>query len=188
LGIKYDEYYQASNFFGDPIQELIDFFDSIPSRGTVLDVGCGQGRDAIALARLGFHVTGIDHSRVGIEQVNQVARKEKLPLKGLVADIYSYRSFDTYDFILFDSMFHFLKKDRKKETDFIRHILSKAKPTCMLVFCIQDTGDKVNILNQTLDTEKPCKRKVDLPLVYHYHDTASGHHSETTYRLIVAQV
>ncbi|MCB0845307.1 MAG: methyltransferase domain-containing protein, partial [Bacteroidetes bacterium] len=80
MKVPYDKYYLTENLFGKPYPELIEFFSQNPQKGKVLDLGCGQGRDAIALARLGYSVTGIDNSKVGIEQMNQVAQTEKLNL------------------------------------------------------------------------------------------------------------
>ena len=45
--------------------------------GKALDVACGEGRNAIWLARLGWHVTGIDYSSVAIERARQLSAKEK---------------------------------------------------------------------------------------------------------------
>ena len=78
-------------------------------KGKILDLGCGQGRDSIALARIGYNVTGIDNSKVGIEQMNQIAESESLTLTGKVTDIFEFDNFAEYDFILLDSMFHFAK-------------------------------------------------------------------------------
>jgi len=42
-------------------------------RGTALDLGCGQGRNALWLAEQGFTVTGLDLSPVAIEQADALA-------------------------------------------------------------------------------------------------------------------
>jgi len=73
--VTYYKYYEAENLFGEPYPELIEFFAEYPRKRKVLDLGCGQGRDAIALARLGYSVTGIDNSRVGIDQMNEIGQK-----------------------------------------------------------------------------------------------------------------
>lgn len=97
--MTYDKYYQTENLFGESYPELIEFFAEFPMKGKVLDLGCGQGRDAIALARLGYSVTGIDNSKVGIEQMNQTWQ---------VVDIYAFNRFSEFDIILLDSMFRFI--------------------------------------------------------------------------------
>ena len=95
--IAYDTYYQTENLFGNPYPELISYFKSLPRKGKILDLGCGQGRDAISLARMDFEVVGVDHSKLGIEQMEKIAKDENLSLTGLVADIYQYDQFLGYD-------------------------------------------------------------------------------------------
>jgi SAM-dependent methyltransferase len=50
----------------------------IPRRSHVLDAGCGYGRIALPLARLGYRVDGIDLSREMLEAAGQAAREELL--------------------------------------------------------------------------------------------------------------
>ncbi len=183
--VTYDKYYQTENYFGKPYPELTEFFAKHPKKGKVLDIGCGQGRDAIVLSRLGFTVVGIDNSAVGIEQMNRIAEIENLKLTGIVTDIFEFQDFDNYDFVLLDSMFHFEKKDRKKENDFIKKILSKIKSGCLVIFCIQDSGKKVEILNETIDLEKQFNRLTDLKFEYIFEDDKTGHKSKLDYRMIV---
>ena len=73
---EYDKYYQTENLFGEPYPELIKLYGAIEHKGKLLDLGCGQGRDAIALARLGYEVVGIVYSKVGIAQLYKIAKKE----------------------------------------------------------------------------------------------------------------
>ena len=74
----YDKYYEVEDLFGEPYPELIDFFRRYEPKGKMIDLGCGQGRDLIYLARLGYIVTGIDNSKVGIDQMNSISEKEGL--------------------------------------------------------------------------------------------------------------
>lgn len=187
MSITYDKYYQTENLFGMPYPELMAFFSEYPKKGKLLDLGCGQGRDSIPLARLGFEVTGIDNSKVGIEQMNQIAKSENLNLIGKVADIFEFDSFLEYDFVLLDSMFHFTKKDLKKETEFIKRVLSNIEVGCKLIFCIQDTGKKAEVLNAIIDTEKSLDRLVDKRFEYIFEDSTNNHSSKTNYRMLVIE-
>ncbi|MBK8500812.1 MAG: class I SAM-dependent methyltransferase [Saprospiraceae bacterium] len=187
MTVTYDKYYQTENLFGEPYPELIEFLAEYPLKGKVLDLGCGQGRDAIALARLGYSVMGIDNSKVGIDQMNQISKAKDLNLVGRVGDIYSFDNFEEFDIILLDSMFHFAKKEREKEIGLVKRILSKIKNGCLVVVCIQDTGNKVQILNQAIDFEKPLNRLADKKFQYTFEDEESGHRSDTDYRMIVIE-
>ena len=187
MSVSYDKYYQTERLFGNPYPELIDFFGGRERKGKLLDLGCGQGRDAIAIARLGYEVLGIDNSKVGIGQMNQISKSEDLSLTGLVQDIYRFDDFEDFDYVLLDSMFHFTKKDIAKETAFIKRILSSIKIGCMIVFCIQDTGQKVEILEQILGEEKQIDRLTEKHFEYIFEDKETGHKSITTYRMIVVE-
>jgi 2-polyprenyl-3-methyl-5-hydroxy-6-metoxy-1,4-benzoquinol methylase len=187
MAVSYDKYYQTENLFGEPYPELIEFMSDYLNKGILLDLGCGQGRDAIALARLGYSVTGIDNSKVGIDQMNEISEIENLNLDGQVGDIYSFDRFDEFDIVLLDSMFHFAKKDKKKEIGLIKRIVSDIKNGSLIVVCIQDTGDKVHILNQAIDHEKELSRLTDKKFTYTFVDSDSGHKSETDYRMIVIE-
>ncbi len=187
MTVTYDKYYQTENLFGEPYPELIEFFAEYPKKGKVLDLGCGQGRDAVALARLGYSVTGIDNSEVGIDQMNQIEQNEKFNLVGQVGDIYAFDRFNEFDVVLIDSMFHFAKKDKEKEIGLIKKIVSEIRNGSLVVICIQDTGDKVQTLNEAIDFAKRLKRLVDKEFKYVFEDSDSGHKSETNYRMIVIE-
>jgi len=184
MSVKYDEYYQTENLFGAPYPELIEFYLSIEQRGKLLDLGCGQGRDAIALARIGYEVTGIDHSKVGIDQLNEVANEENLPLTGVVGDMYAYNNFNEFDFILLDSLFHFGKKERQKEIKLLKKIIDASKANTLITICIQKTGNKLAILNSILSGIPRLKTINQNELIYIFEDKEANHRLETTYQMI----
>lgn len=182
----YDKYYLTANLFGDPYPELMEFFTKYPKKGRVLDLGCGQGRNAIALARLGYSVTGIDISKVGIDQLNQIGQSEKLNLIGQIGDIYTFNQLVDFDIVLLDSMFHFAKKDKEKEIGLIKRIVSALRIGSLLVICIQDTVKKVQILNRAIDIEQRQKRLVDKSFNYIFKD--KKHQSESPYRMLIIEI
>lgn len=184
MKVEYDKYYQTENLFGEPYPELIAFFSAIKNKGKLLDLGCGQGRNAIALAKLGFEVTGIDYSKVGIKQLNEIAKKENLPLKGIVGDIYDYSNFDEFDFLLLDSMFHFRKKEKEKETKLLHKIIESIKPNAQITICIQKTGNKLAVLKAIILDLQNLETIDETELVYEFEDKASNHSSRTEYQMI----
>lgn len=187
MTVSYDNYYQTENLFGEPYPELIEFMSNYPKKGKVLDLGCGQGRDTISLARLGYSVTGIDNSKVGIDQMNKIGVIENLNLKGEVGDMYSFNLFDEFDIVLLDSMFHFAKKEKEKEIGLINKIVSNIRKGSLMVVCIQDTGEKVQILNKAIDHDKKLLRLADKKFTYTFENKGSAHKSVTDYSMIVVE-
>jgi SAM-dependent methyltransferase len=55
--------------------------------GRALDVGCGEGADAIWLARAGWQVTGVDISEVALERAAAGAREAGVTVEWVRADI-----------------------------------------------------------------------------------------------------
>lgn len=188
MKIEYDKYYQTKNLFGEPFPELINFYSAIKNKGKLLDLGCGQGRDAIVLAKLGFEVTGIDYSKVGIEQLNEIAKKENLHLKGIIADIYEYSNYSKFDFVLLDSMFHFGKREKKKEIALLKRIIELAKPNTQITICIQNSGNKLEVLNSIILEEQNIEIVNREELVYEFKDKESNHNSKTKYEMITIKI
>ncbi|MFC0324050.1 SAM-dependent methyltransferase TehB [Gallibacterium melopsittaci] len=74
----------------------------------VLDLGCGQGRNSLYLSMLGYDVTSWDHNPNSIQFLNEMAEKEKLPVKTAIYDINSANIQENYDFIVSTVVFMFL--------------------------------------------------------------------------------
>tara|TARA_R110002051_G_scaffold50724_2_gene97870 strand:+ start:7087 stop:7545 length:459 start_codon:yes stop_codon:yes gene_type:complete len=93
---------------------LVDFLsDALGAGSLILDVGCGQGRDAVWLARAGHLVTGIDPSIVGVSQLQRIVAKQNLAIDAQVANMETYQATRLFDCVLFDRTLHMLPvKDR----------------------------------------------------------------------------
>jgi len=139
--VKYDEYYKEESHFGEPYPDLVKLFAENDSRGKILDLGCGQGRDALALAHLGYEVTGVDVSQIGIEQMLREAKRKNLKVRGIIADIYEFPIDSDFDYILLDSMLHFYKREREKEIRFVQRIMNEMKAGATL--CIFVSKSKI---------------------------------------------
>ncbi|MEU6742405.1 class I SAM-dependent methyltransferase [Streptosporangium sandarakinum] len=66
---QWDEMYRSRDrlFSGDPNGVLVTEITGLPP-GRALDVGCGEGADALWLARRGWQVTGIDISETALRR------------------------------------------------------------------------------------------------------------------------
>ncbi len=59
--------------------------------GRALDLACGEGRNAIWLASLGWQVTGVDFSDVAIERARKLASGRSVEVDFQVADVTRFR-------------------------------------------------------------------------------------------------
>ena len=108
--LKYEKLYREDpQACGEPFQEFVQFFREYETpQARVLDLGCGQGRDVLFIARLGHSVVGVDISPTGIDQMLEVASKERLNVRGEVCDLTLYEPEDEYDVVILDRVLHML--------------------------------------------------------------------------------
>jgi len=65
---------------GRPNQTLVEVVGDLPA-GRALDLGCGEGGDAIWLAQRGWQVTGVDISPTAIARASAAADEAGIPTK-----------------------------------------------------------------------------------------------------------
>lgn len=68
------------------LEDDIKFFNR---SGKILDVACGDGRNAIYLARLGYQVIAIDFSEEALSRLNYFINKESLKIETRLIDLSS---------------------------------------------------------------------------------------------------
>jgi tellurite methyltransferase len=112
MTVKYDKHYAASDkACGEAFEPIVSFARELTPQARVLDLGCGQGRDAVLFARLGHRVVGVDVSSVGVEQLNAIAEREGLSIEAEVGDVVSYTPTGRFDVVLLDRVLHMLSSD-----------------------------------------------------------------------------
>jgi SAM-dependent methyltransferase len=61
--------------------------ETLTGNGKALDIAMGEGRNSIYLSQLGFDVTGIDISEVGVKKALALAEEKGVQLNAIVADL-----------------------------------------------------------------------------------------------------
>jgi len=104
----------------------------------VLDVGCGDGNNAIHLAGRGFNVTGVDFSAKAISIAKQKAREENVDVTFITLDALKIGSLaKKFDTVIDFGLFHNLSGNKREQ--YVRALsdvcVSKGQ---LLMLCVAD--------------------------------------------------
>ncbi|MEE9442013.1 MAG: class I SAM-dependent methyltransferase [candidate division Zixibacteria bacterium] len=99
---------------------------------TVIDIGCGPGHYAVALASRGMRVTGIDFAPAMIEMANQKGAHAKVSdnCEFIVGDFIEYDFSHTFDYAVAMGFFDYIEKPN----DFISKIISITRRKILMSF------------------------------------------------------
>lgn len=109
--MDYESRYLKEGFYWGlkPHPLVVDAVQYLPPRAKVLDLGCGEGKNAFFLARHDFDVTAIDISEAGIQKLGEFAQKEQLNIRADVSDAVAYlQDCDSFDAIFAIAVFPFI--------------------------------------------------------------------------------
>ena len=108
---KYEAFFQEGRgVCGEPTKAFTAFFDQLGEPPLdILDLGCGQGRDALVLARMGHQVLGVDLVPTGVQQMVEDGEAEGLSIRGAVADVTVYEPGELFDAVIIDRVLHMLR-------------------------------------------------------------------------------
>ena len=105
-----------------------------------LDLGCGQGRNALFLAQHGFDVTAVDQNELSLEMLQSIVEQEDLEMPVGLYDINSASIGQTYDFIVSTVVLMFLQAERIPAI--IRNMQEQTSiGGYNLIVCAMDTED-----------------------------------------------
>ena len=87
---SYQEY-DTITFSNKPNSTITEFEHLISNPSKVLDVGCGEGQNAIYLAQQGHHVDAFDLSENGIAKIKHICELSHAQVNAFVADLTTYQ-------------------------------------------------------------------------------------------------
>lgn len=97
-------------FSNKPNATIKEFENLFCKSAHVLDVGCGEGQNAIYLAEQGCQVDAFDLSEHGIAKVNDRCKASGVKLNAFIADLTEYEFEQNYDVIISFGTLHFVHK------------------------------------------------------------------------------
>jgi SAM-dependent methyltransferase len=88
----WNERYAAQELLwgAEPNRFVEEELRDVPPRGLALDLACGEGRNAIWLAKLGWVVTAVDYSEVALGRARRLAAGQHVDVEWVQADVTSF--------------------------------------------------------------------------------------------------
>ena len=114
---NYEKWYSSEEYYWGT--EPADFCDRLikykpPVKTTkVLDIGCGEGKDAVYMAKKCYTVTAFDLTENGIAKTKKLALQNNVKLDAFVDDINTFQISDTFDIIYSTGTIQYLFKENK---------------------------------------------------------------------------
>jgi len=112
---------------GRPQVEIVRLAQVGAVTGSVLDVGCGTGENALYLASLGHETWGADSSPLAIEKATKKAQERRLKNTFLVRDALLLGDLGrTFDTVIDCGLFHVLSDEERSL--YVRSVASVLRP------------------------------------------------------------
>jgi len=124
----------------EPSKIIVNSEKLFKRKSKILDLGCGEGKDALFLAKKEHKVTAIDISESAINKLNERAKEEKLKIKTEIMDLSNYKIKENYDVMIALASIHFIR-EKKELYNLIKNIKSKTKKKGYNVITVFRKGD-----------------------------------------------
>lgn len=113
---NYEKWYEGEDYYwGVEPAELCHELIKLVKPGKdvkVLDIGCGEGKDAVFMAKQGYDVTAFDITTNGINKTIRMAEENNVKINAFVADINDFEIDDTFDIIYSTGTIQYLEDDK----------------------------------------------------------------------------
>lgn len=116
--IDYDRLYNGEEYYWgvDPTPFCCSILPHLPTgrRPRLLEIGCGEGRDAVFFARCGCDVSAYDISSAGKRKTEQLAARAFVNVHAFCADMISFVPRETYDVVYASRALHYVPKEMRR--------------------------------------------------------------------------
>ena len=127
-----------------PDENLVGYFEQAYLKpGDAIDLGCGTGRNAVYLAKMGYHVDAIDLSETAIGQARSLAQQSKVDVDFIVGSIFNLTLPGSHYDLAYDAgLLHHLQPHQRPY--YLEKIRAVLKPDGMFGMTCFDTSGGVN--------------------------------------------
>jgi SAM-dependent methyltransferase len=144
-----------------PDENLIKYVDqNMISAKKVLELGCGEGRNAIYMAQQGFSVDAVDISDKAIEYALKKAKEYHLPINFRCENVFDFNmQKNTYDFVYDSGLLHHLMPHRRIQ--YLKLIYETLKPgSCFGLICFASGFEDIGGASEVSDYEVYKNRRL----------------------------
>lgn len=115
---NYENWYAGDAYYwgtepGTFLDELIRLCPPAPHK-KVLDIGCGEGKDAVYMAEQGYAVTAFDLTENGIRKTLRLAREKNVTVHAYTDDINTFAVSGQFDIVYSTGTVQYLFEENKK--------------------------------------------------------------------------
>lgn len=146
-------------------------------KGKVLDIGMGEGQNAVYLAQKGFEVKGFDISKVAVEHAKQLARDTGVVIEATSADL------DLYLFGIMEYESIVMTKFRPGNTRYYTNIISALKQGGTLLIesfgaaeMVEAIGRDEDFRNYFFHSNEILKNISGLRILFYQEGLVNGRH------------
>ncbi len=82
---------------------------------SLLDIGCGEGKDSVFFARCGYQVSAFDISDAGIQKTKRLAEEANVYVDAFKANILDFRLERKYDILFSNGVLHHVNPELREE-------------------------------------------------------------------------
>lgn len=115
----YREWYRSEDYYWgtEPSSMCLSILRLLPPTRPLrlLDIACGEGKDAVFMARCGYNVTAFDLSDTGVEKLHRLADRAGVHVEAFCADINDYRLSQDFDVIYCSGALHYIRPELRPE-------------------------------------------------------------------------
>ena len=115
----YEERYKANGYYwgvqpSPMCYEIMKLCPPIkPLR--LLDVACGEGKNAVFFARNGYSVTAFDAAHLGLDKAKRLAEKVQVDINFFRADLRDFRLDSHFDIVFCSGSLHYISQELRRE-------------------------------------------------------------------------
>jgi tellurite methyltransferase len=116
---QYDAAYRKPGYYWGTLPSKICFriLELMPPTRPLrlLDIGCGEGRNAVFFARNGYHITAFDLSQAGVDKTRRLAEKAGVEVRVFRANLLDFRLEEPFDILYASGVLHYIPPELRDE-------------------------------------------------------------------------